>query len=615
MTIVLFSEVTDFCKNGPIKNRFQGQKIRPNYYKTMKYLSEKISALPKNCLFNKGKVGCGGTTLAIKGDEPYVIAVPFGSLTINKVSQYPNERCDYKLLGVYEGVTPSDITNYLTEAKVPKIITTYDSLPKVIEALGDNVNKINLLVDEYHILFTQYSFRTQAIQNVLKTFRQFKSFTFMTATPLEEDFILEELKGIPIVEQTWADDEKFVVKVNAKKCKDVMASAAKLIKLCLDGSIDGHLYFFVNSVSVIKALVTRMGLTEDNCRAIYSKSNPKKLSIPNSTVEDPPKKINFLTSTVFEGCDVFDPEGRTIILSDPFHKQSLLDISTSIQQIAGRIRDSKYIGEILHLYKSNRYRELSFEDFKADIQRQIEISNRAVEFFNTQPLEIRQYFSPEQNCYTIKTEDNMLVFDTNLPKLDLFNYKVGSIYTSTVTLSAEYRNVDYTTNVSEENVVGFDAYRLTEGAGIDKTFKDVVLELRDAFEHGDSLSKSFLLNDAETVYPFLGKAILKLGFDRIDSLRYVQKDIKNELLLLSDTSNEYKIFCKLGYPPGVFHTRAEIKRDLQAAYDALGYRRAGRASDISKYYNVKPKHKKINGKTVDGFVILNPRFKSRQPFS
>ena len=260
----------------------------------MTYLSDKILGLPKNCLFDKGKVGCGGTTLAIEGREPYVITVPYAGLVGNKVRQYPNERCPYRLFGVSEGVTPDSIRKYLSQAAVPKIMTTYDSLGKVIEALGD-VSGANLLIDEYHTLFTQYSFRKDAIMGVLENFRRFRSFTFMTATPLEDDFILDELKGIPVVTQEWDENEKFTVSVKQIKCRSVMASAVKMIKAFLSGEIEGNAYFFVNSVRAIKELIQKAGLTEEKCRAIYSKSNRTNIGIPNSDVDSKPKKINFLT--------------------------------------------------------------------------------------------------------------------------------------------------------------------------------------------------------------------------------------------------------------------------------------------------------------------------------
>ena len=54
------------------------------------YLSSKMSELPVNCLYNKGKVGCGGTTLAINSNKPYVICVPYISLCENKSNQNEN---------------------------------------------------------------------------------------------------------------------------------------------------------------------------------------------------------------------------------------------------------------------------------------------------------------------------------------------------------------------------------------------------------------------------------------------------------------------------------------------------------------------------------------------
>ena len=145
------------------------------------YLSEVISDLPTNCLFDKGAVGCGGTTLAINSKENYVICVPFVSLVNNKVNQHDN------LFAVKEGVTVQAIKDYVNAAETIKIITTYDSLSKVVEALGEAVNSVNLLIDELHLLFTQYTFRKEAVQSVLDLYTNFKTYCFMTATPVKED--------------------------------------------------------------------------------------------------------------------------------------------------------------------------------------------------------------------------------------------------------------------------------------------------------------------------------------------------------------------------------------------------------------------------------------------
>lgn len=39
-----------------------------------------LEDLPHNCIFNKVVTGCGGTTIALKNGENYVIAVPTLSL-------------------------------------------------------------------------------------------------------------------------------------------------------------------------------------------------------------------------------------------------------------------------------------------------------------------------------------------------------------------------------------------------------------------------------------------------------------------------------------------------------------------------------------------------------
>lgn len=163
------------------------------------YLNNLINELPTNCLFDKGKVGCGGTSMAIECNKPYVICVPFTSLVENKLQQYPNERRTEKIFGVYAGVTIKEIKDYVDSVKCPKIIVTYNSLPKVISAV--NTKEYSLLVDEYHILFNQYSFRKDAIKPVLESYKLFKDFTFMTATPLEEEFVLDELKDLELVKQ------------------------------------------------------------------------------------------------------------------------------------------------------------------------------------------------------------------------------------------------------------------------------------------------------------------------------------------------------------------------------------------------------------------------------
>ena len=74
--------------------------------KGAEYLSDFLTEIPVNCLFNKKKTGCGATELAIRNSIPTLIAMPYVALVKNKTIY----RKDHiSVLGVYEGVTEQEI--------------------------------------------------------------------------------------------------------------------------------------------------------------------------------------------------------------------------------------------------------------------------------------------------------------------------------------------------------------------------------------------------------------------------------------------------------------------------------------------------------------------------
>ena len=107
-----------------------------------------MKEIPANCVLNKGVTGCGATTLAIKQPGHTIIAVPFVGLIKNKVAQHGDE-----ILGICEsGDKTEEIRQYLQGHPTVKILTTYDSLPKVsriLVSLGiDPYSDYHLVVDE-----------------------------------------------------------------------------------------------------------------------------------------------------------------------------------------------------------------------------------------------------------------------------------------------------------------------------------------------------------------------------------------------------------------------------------------------------------------------------------
>ena len=75
-------------------------------------------------------------------------------------------------------------------------MATYDAIPRVAEIAGAEIYaKALLLVDEYHRLLFDYSFR--AITGLLAEMLKFSRATYMSATPIEREFLLDELQTLP----------------------------------------------------------------------------------------------------------------------------------------------------------------------------------------------------------------------------------------------------------------------------------------------------------------------------------------------------------------------------------------------------------------------------------
>ena len=66
---------------------------------------------------------------------------------------------------------------------------------------------MDLLVDELLVLTNSYNFRLAAIRKLVAQSLQFDRVTYMTATPVDREFLLDELAGLPVVKVEWEEPE------------------------------------------------------------------------------------------------------------------------------------------------------------------------------------------------------------------------------------------------------------------------------------------------------------------------------------------------------------------------------------------------------------------------
>lgn len=319
--------------------------------KGVRYISqitEFKDGLPHGIL-NKKKTDCGGTFAAMNCSSNYIVVVPFTDL-IYSILEDPNML--HISFGVYSGINYEDFKNYITTNALHKIVVTYDSLPKLISWLNKNGilgSEYRLLVDEFHLLLQEIDYREKAIFGLLKSVEHFGHYTFMSATPINDNFLTKDFTHLPYTEIEWNSDEK-IESVRVRTARPV-ASVVKLIDLTIAGDLkidrDGQvisvdqLFIFINSVKGIRQIIENTGLTKDDVKVVCTNSirNSRSLGkIAISKATAPNKKVNLFTKKGYQGCNLFTKNGLAVVVSDGKMKHTLIDIGTTLFQIAGRFR-------------------------------------------------------------------------------------------------------------------------------------------------------------------------------------------------------------------------------------------------------------------------------------
>lgn len=319
--------------------------------------------------------------------------------------------------------------------------------------------------------------------------------------------------------------------------------------------------------------------------------NQRKLgkNYPIGQPSDPVKKINFYTSTCFEGCDIYDENGVTFIVSDGSKSNTLLDISTLFTQICGRLRDSKYKDEIVHVYSTTKYsRDVTLDEFVAATKKVLaeaisyaDEMNSLSEVARIKTLSKIKYINEQY----VRIEDNRLVVDRNLANMDIVNFKIcRHIYRTYVNLANELKRNGYViTKHSFSDIIE----KIENKANARVTFK----ELFNEYHRLKTTEPFFSLESHEELcariaakYPLVKQAYEELGTGKVQALKYHVSNIRRELTKRQTTPTEYKIVKMINttIAKQAPIARSKVKDMLQRIYDDLGIQRTAKASDLAK---------------------------------
>lgn len=552
-----------------------------------------------NTVFNKAVTGIGGTSLALDSDKDIIILMPFKEVVNNK------EGYNKEVFTVKEGVTQTAILNYLKTTKVRKIVSTYDGLSKLLKAyLKAKIDIYDdfLLVDEWQVIFHQYLLRKEVMNLLLSEVKYFSKVCFMTATPIKKEWYFDEMNHLDELELVYELPLVEVKHINVRSIED---EAAAICRLYLTKVENAHI--FCNSVDFINKVTKSLNLNKVDVRIVCSKSNEKNASkLSGYKIEstlDPVKKINFYTSTCFEGCDIFDKNGKIFVMCDGSKAHTLVDISTTLGQIGGRIRDIKD-NSIDLIYRQSRYVDVTKEQFETSTQLNIKkaeelIAEKESAFINF--LDIDKLNSVYLNTEVVDGKV-VIKFEKILLNIDCANFELQHTYSIKANLIAELNNTFSAVTIVKpwaEQLEKLEAEKVSKLSFREKC------ELYKGYLEDNSQFKLDVEFDKTVV-----KAFEVLGYEVLERLSFHKGNIENALISKSDLSETNKIFKLIkSYEvrTGSILSNSDAKLLITGIYNQLGIKKAPSATHIENYFNVEKVDRTIDSKRIKGYKIISSK--------
>lgn len=601
--------------------------------KPLLYLSQwEGFELPKGILA-KGGTGVGGSTLAIDSKYPYIITVPTTALIENKQEQHD------KIYSVYGGaVNYYSLEDYLKNIDVPVFMVTYDSLSKLVSDLNElgieTYKEYRLLVDEYTELLKAYSYRNKAINSLLKVAGSFEYVTYMSATPIPTKFTPKAFEDLDYTELVWSNIIQ--VKPHIYKTTKPYHSVSNILKAFKDNNYShtlgknttNELFIFVNSVIAIKDIIDNAGLVPSEVKIICSDTDANRETLDGFSIDKPigdNKPINFLTSKAFSGCDIHSKSGLSIVVSNVRRKHTLVDITTDLYQIAGRIRNinNPFKSTIIHIYNTGAA-EMTKAEFDTWVLEKKQTTQVQIDAFNSWESATKSAFKKRmelslEDDYLFYNEDtNQLEYDYLKEMSEAFEFSItNDIYANGFSVRQAYLKAGYNAESSEERFKIEESFISTATRASFKQQIQEYIKLRKEqletpqfiFDNDliinpklDELQNKLYL--IERSNPTFKEAYEVLGANGIVTKRYSKTAIN---LALYEESNEVKdaikhsVFTKL--KKRGFYSSNQIIEVLQEVYDRHKIKKKVKSADILSILPSEKMVKKIDGKPVKGYQI------------
>ena len=565
--------------------------------KEANYCSDFMQDIPLGVV-NKRLTGCGMSSVALENNKATVICVPTREIIRNKVAQYPNQRRREDVFGLYGGIPLAALEAYLQTTRVPKIMVTYDSFPKLLPYIDDDYY---IVVDEFSDLLDDYSYRSEAIDALLATVPLFSKVSYISATPMKPEYYPPQLQGLDYTEIEWQDIVH--CKVKRERSHRPLTVAAKVISEYILGGSEGREMpnggrsksglFFVNSVTIIKQLINKTKLQPNQVRVICADKPENKAKLTAKykiqTALDPEPLITFITKTAFKGCDFYSETGAVYVLSTTRNIASLLAVESDIYQIAGRIRTlSNPFRHMIHHIYSTDPSMLSTEEFAKVVDEKTKQTNDMIRTYEEMAVELRpaqlklfhKLGAGLQDFTYLSLHGNVPTFNNYMVLNDRRRWEIShGTYVNGAVMREAYLQASFDVSENQKLTTKEDAELQPEAEErlTSLTYKDKCLKF---------IRKQKELDTYMATYePEIHQAFHLLGSEKMKALDYRSHKVKEALKAVQpETQQELQTIIYQKFTKGSQYTLKEAKAKLQAIYDSLGMSSKAKATDLSRWF-------------------------------
>ena len=586
--------------------------------------------LPRG-IVNKGITGCGATTLAIEDEHKSIICSPRINLIKNKCQQHKGT------LAVYGDVRNGDIEDYLRNSPKPKLLATYDSVPRLNGLIKDKPNW-RVVVDEYQYLLIDSGFKSETEIALLETLRDFSYVTYISATPIADKYMrqMDWFKDLPYTVLEWSNvEQRFVKRVQSK---NPINNAIEIVRNYQKGIypfilIDGEkieskeCVIFLNSVTNIINIIRQTGLQTEDVNIVVASTIENEQLVKKLGLDygigviplkgEPHKKFTFCTSTAFAGCDFYSTCASTFVISDNKKAYTSIDIATELAQIAGRQR-----------LECNPFRNTTTFIYNVDVGESRDDSYKAALDEKWQKSVKNANYKNNITDKDLKEESIKEVID--FQKLNKFSKSYVFYDEMNQQFSVNkmaYLNDCFSYDVQKENYLdGIKVRKQLEDSGFHVSGNEVHSDYEEQLEciirkesFADRMKRycEYRKNKEACMFVLVNEVMehqsenLKmyydsLGYERIKALGYKELNLKNEMMNRRETCHLYKEFRAV-FPVGTRMLTDIIKQKMEEVYAKYGIRQKRVASHLEKRFGIKIKPAKIplaDGSRKGGYEFI-----------